>query len=356
MSYDGRTVKKHKQRKSKRRRRIFTFIFLPIMVLALSAAAYGAHLYNKAESVMNSTYNPLDRESKRPVAVQPEMDNFSLLIIGVDDSSKRGFSTSSRSDALMLATFNKDEKSIKLLSIPRDSYVHIPKLGYQDKITHAHANGGPITTIETVEELLDLPIDFYLKVNFDAFIEIIDALDGIDIEVPYAFSEQDSNDVPNAINLEAGYQTLNGEEALALARTRKMDSDVFRGQRQQEIVKSIVKKAASFDSIGKYGDVIEAVGNNMETDLSFDQMKSLLSYATSGMSLNIETLNIDGQDLYLPNSNGNQVYYYQLDELSLQEISNQLKKHLDIGTTNLGQNETYQDDAQGEEVEPDTDY
>ena len=94
----------------------------------------------------------------------------------------------------------------------------------------------------------------------------------------------------------------------------------------------------------------------METDLSFDQMKSLLSYATSGMSLNIETLNIDGQDLYLPNSNGNQVYYYQLDELSLQEISNQLKKHLDIGTTNLGQNETYQDEAQGEDVEPNTDY
>ncbi|MDQ0269106.1 LCP family protein [Cytobacillus purgationiresistens] len=353
MSHDRRTMTKQK-RKSKKRRRIFTWILLPMMVLLLSATAYGAYLFNKAETAMNGSYNPLDRESKRTTAVQPDIDNISLLIIGVDDSSKRGFSTSSRSDALMVATFNKKAKSIKLLSIPRDSYVHIPKLGYQDKITHAHANGGPITTIETVEEMLDMPIDFYVKVNFDAFIEIIDALDGIDIEVPYAFSEQDSNDVPNAINLEAGYQTLDGEEALALARTRKMDSDVFRGKRQQEIIKAIVKRAASFGSVSKYGNVIEAVGNNMETDLSFDQMKAFIDYASAGTSLNIENLNIDGQDLYLPNANGNNVYYYQIDEVSLSGVSNELKRHLELGTTNVGQSENYQDEAQVEE--PNTEY
>ncbi|MEA1853448.1 LCP family protein [Cytobacillus sp. FSL M8-0252] len=341
MSYDGRNAQKVRRRKVKRRRRVFAFILLPLLVLALSATAYGAYLYNKAETAMNSTYNPLERETKRDVAVQPDVDNFSLLIIGVDDSSKRGFSNSARSDALMVATFNKESKSIKLLSIPRDSYVQIPKLGYQDKITHAHAHGGPLTSIETVEQLLDIPIDFYLKLNFDAFIEIIDALGGVEVEVPYALSEQDSNDNAGAIQLEEGLQTLNGEEALALARTRKQDNDIMRGQRQQEIVKAMMKKAVSVDAISKYGDVIEAVGNNMETDLSFDQMKSLISYATSsGMTPDIEMLNLKGQDMYLPNSNGNRVYYYQIDDTGLQEVISELQSHLDLGTTNLGQNES----------------
>jgi LCP family protein required for cell wall assembly len=339
MSHDRRSIVIEK-RKSKRKRRIFLFIFLPIILLTLSATAYGTFLYNKAQSVMEDSYNPIDRTTKRASAAQPDIDNISVLFIGVDDSSKRSFSTSSRSDALMLATFNKDSKSVKLLSIPRDSYVYIPKLGYQDKITHAHANGGPATTIETVEEMLDIPVDFYVKVNFNAFIDIVEALDGIKVDVPYAFSEQDSNDTPNAISLEPGYQLLNGEEALALARTRKKDSDIQRGERQQEILKAIVNRAVSVGSISKYANVIEAVGKNMETDLTFDQMKAFLNYATEGSSINIESLNIAGQDMYLPNSNGNRVYYYELDQTSLAEIQTELKTHLDLSDTEFGQNTT----------------
>ncbi|URM33434.1 LCP family protein [Cytobacillus firmus] len=337
MSHDRRSIAIEK-RKSKRKRRIFLFIFLPIILLTLSATAYGTFLYNKAQSVMEDSYNPIDRTTKRASAAQPDIDSISVLFIGVDDSSKRSFSTSSRSDALMLATFNKDTKSVKLLSIPRDSYVYIPKLGYQDKITHAHANGGPATTIETVEELLDIPVDFYVKVNFNAFIDIVEALDGIKVDVPYAFSEQDSNDTPNAISLEPGYQLLNGEEALALARTRKQDSDIQRGVRQQEILKAIVNRAVSVGSISKYATVIDAVGKNMETDLTFDQMKAFLNYATEGTSINIESLNLAGQDMYLPNSNGNRVYYYELDEINLAEIQTELKNHLDLGNTEYGQN------------------
>lgn len=339
MSHDRRSIVIEK-RKTKRKRRIFFFIFLPIILLTLSATAYGTFLYNKAQSVMEDSYNPIDRTTKRASAAQPDIDNISVLFIGVDDSSKRSFSTSSRSDALMLATFNKDSKSVKLLSIPRDSYVYIPELGYQDKITHAHANGGPATTIETVEELLDIPVDFYVKVNFNAFIDIVEALNGIKVDVPYAFSEQDSNDKPNAISLEPGYQLLNGEEALALARTRKKDSDIQRGERQQEILKAIVNRAASVGSISKYANVIEAVGKNMETDLTFDQMKAFLNYATEGSSINIESLNIAGQDMYLPNSNGNRVYYYELDQTSLAEIQTELKGHLDLSDTEYGQSPT----------------
>ena len=129
---------------------------------------------------------------------------------------------------MLVATFNRKANSINLLSIPRDSYVYIPEVGYKDKINHAHAFGGPVSTIETVEELLEIPIDYYVKINFDAFIEIIDALGGIDMYVPITFTEQDSMTGAGAISLNEGYQHLNGEETLALARTRKIDNDLER--------------------------------------------------------------------------------------------------------------------------------
>src|SRR3954454_8550903 len=101
----------------KKRKRLLTWILLPFLVIVLSGAAYAAFLYNKAESVMNKSYKPVVRESKKVFNNVP-VENTSILFIGVDDSSKRNESNP-RSDALMLATFNKQDKSIKLLSIPR---------------------------------------------------------------------------------------------------------------------------------------------------------------------------------------------------------------------------------------------
>ncbi|WP_080843977.1 LCP family protein [Cytobacillus gottheilii] len=335
---DNRRYYNNQKRKSRIRKRVLIWVLLPIMLLALSATAYGAYLYNKASSAIEDSYKPIKRETNRASAAKPEVDNISLLIIGVDDSSERGFSNSARSDALLVATFNKTSKSIKLLSIPRDSYVHIPKLGYEDKITHAHAHGGPLTTIETVENLLDIPIDYYVKLNFNAFIDIVDALDGIEVDVPFKFSEQNSSDVANAITLLPGEQILDGEEALALARTRKLDNDIERGKRQQEILKAIIKRSLSAGSITKYGDVIDAVGNNMETDLSFEQMKSFMDYVSGGTSLNIDNLNLAGADMYLPNSSGINVYYYQLNEEKLEEVKTEMKNHLNSNTINTEKN------------------
>jgi polyisoprenyl-teichoic acid--peptidoglycan teichoic acid transferase len=335
MSHERRSHKKQKKRL--RRKRLVTFILLPILFLTLSATAYGAFLYNKAQTVMSESFTPVDREKSRE-KVDPKEENTSILFIGVDDSNVRNFDSGSRSDALMLATFNEKRKSVKLLSIPRDSYVYIPELGYEDKITHAHANGGVVSTIETVEGLLDIPIDYYVKMNFNAFIDVIDALDGIEVEVPYAISEMDSKDRRNAINLEPGYQDLNGEEALALARTRKQDNDIERGKRQQEIIKAMMKKSVSAKGITKYADVIEAVGDNMTTDLSFSEMKSFIDYAVEGNGVNIETLSLAGSDAYIDS-----VYYYQLDEEDLDNVKESLSKHLELsGAMNTADNNEYQ--------------
>jgi polyisoprenyl-teichoic acid--peptidoglycan teichoic acid transferase len=310
-------------KKKKRKKRIFKWFLFPILFLVLSGTVYGTFLYKKAESVANESYKPVKAESKRKDPVDPKIDNVSILLIGVDESKIRKFGKGSRTDALMVATLNEKEKSVKLVSIPRDSYVQIPGRKYKDKINHAHAYGGTELTIETVQNLFDIPIDYYVKMNFNAFIDVIDALEGIKVEVPYELIEQDSKDTAGAIHLLPGLQELNGEEALAFARTRHQDSDIERGKRQQEIVKAVLKKAVSVHSIPKQSDAIEAVGKNMTTNFSFVEMKSLINYVTAGSNLKIESLSLDGSDSMI-----NSIYYYQLNEQSLENVKVQFKTHL----------------------------
>ncbi|MCM3389110.1 LCP family protein [Ureibacillus chungkukjangi] len=294
----------------------------------LCVTAYGVYITKKAETAANQSFEKVDREisEKRQAKVEPVEDNVSILFIGVDDSEQRGQGAEhSRSDALVLATLNNEAKTVKLVSIPRDSYVYIPYKDREDKITHAHAAGGTLATIETVEELFDIPVDYYVRMNFNAFIEVVDAFGGIevDVDLPYAFYEKDEND-EKTVYLEPGLQELNGREALSLARTRYVDSDIMRGKRQQDIIKAIAKKATNVTSITKYGDVIEAIGDNMKTDMTFDEMKSFFSYLTEGIP-QIDSLTLEGYD---DMSTG--IYYYKLDEESLEETEHILKSHLEL--------------------------
>ncbi|WP_077623392.1 LCP family protein [Sediminibacillus massiliensis] len=321
------TRKKSRIRKKKvRRRKRLLFILVPFLILIGATTAYGAYLYNKAGEVVSDSYEDVGREKSelRAEEVDPNVDNVSVLFIGVDDSEKRNYDGNSRSDALMLATLNKDDNSVKLLSIPRDSYVYVPEVGYNTKINHAHAYGGPRASIEAVEGMLDIPVDYYVRMDFEAFIDVVDALNGINVDVPYEMSEQDSNDKAGAIHLMPGEQTLNGEEALALARTRKQDSDIERGKRQQEIIQAIISKATSLGSITKFDDLMVAVGDNMRTNMTFNEMKSFISYGTSG-DLNVETLNLKGYDTRI-----NGIYYYQLDDTDLANKRIELREQLDL--------------------------
>jgi len=311
----------------KRRLRKRVYILLFIFIILLGALAYGAYLYFEAQSAFTDSYENDGREksSLREEAVNPKLDNVSVLIMGVDSSEEREQDGPGRTDAMIFATLNKDSKSVKLVSIPRDSLVYIPEVGYETKINHAHAHGGTTAAIDTVENLFELPVDYYVKLNFEAFIDVIDTLNGIEMDVPYEFTEQDSTDKANAIHLMEGEQTLNGEEALALARTRKHDSDVDRGKRQLEIIQAIVDKSVSVTSILKLDDLINAVADNISTNLTFKDMKSLVAYGSSTGDLDIESYTVEGTD-YKPSN----TYYWKLDEQSLFETKNLLRKHLDL--------------------------
>jgi len=329
----SRGKRKHKKKNAnkKKRKKIILYITIPILVLFLAVGGYVLALYFKASDTIGKSYEDdgRDKSNLRETIVDPTKDNISILIIGVDSSEKRANMGTPRSDTLMLATLNKKENSVKLLSIPRDSYVYIPEVDYETKINHAHRYGGPKASIETVEHLLDIPVDYYVSVNFEAFMDIVNALGGITVEVPYEMWEQDSKDRKDAIHLLPGVQVLNGEEALAFARTRHYDSDMKRGQRQMEVIKAIVKKATSIGSVLKYGDIIEAIGENMKTNLTFAEMQGLISYGLSGKTLDIESLQLKGDDWW-PNG----TYYYKLDEEALEETKQLLKEHLELVPSN----------------------
>lgn len=338
MSNNTRRVYRVKKRKKKHKK--LRLLLIPLFVLILGSTAYGANLYLKAQDVFNNSFNPVDASSKRDTAVNPLEDNFSILFIGVDDSQHRNQQGHSRSDALILATFNKEQKSIKMLSIPRDSYVYIPARKTSSKINSAHAVGGPKATMDTIEELFNIPVDYYVEMNFNAFTQVVDALGGIEANVPYPITESDSGDHKGAIHLEPGIQTLNGEQALAFARTRKQDSDIQRGERQQELLKAILKKATEAGAVTKYTDVMEAVGNNMTTNLEFSQLKGFINYMTTG-NPNIETVKLKGSDSYI-----NGTYYYQLDQASVDEVSYTLQSHLNLSPNTTNQTESAQSAAQ----------
>ncbi|WP_246942770.1 LCP family protein [Bacillus pinisoli] len=311
-------------RKQHKKGRKLLFILVPILTIILLVVCYGVYLTFKVADATSEAQQELKRgnkSEKRAVPIDPSKDNFSVLLVGVDE---REGETNSRSDALILATFNKTEKTVKMVSIPRDTRVDIPEHD-KDKINHAHAFGGIDLTIETVEELFDIPVDYYVKLNFDAFVEIIDALGGVTVEVPKTFSEQNSKDEQDAITLYEGIQTLNGEEALAFVRMRKDDptGDIGRGERQKQVIKAIIEKSASLTSVTKYDDVIDSIGSNLVTNLSFGNLVALQSYSKALNS--IESLKLVGNDSRIRG-----LYYYELEEQSLLDISSQLKQHLDI--------------------------
>ncbi|HLS60924.1 MAG TPA: LCP family protein [Virgibacillus sp.] len=330
---------------TKRRLRKRVFIVLIPLIVFLSVLGYATYLYVKADSVLSDSYENDGRKKSelREEMVDPKYDNVSVLIMGVDENDHREDDGPTRTDTLILATLNKDDKSVKMHSIPRDSYVYVPEIGYETKINHAHSNGGTQTTIDTVENLLEIPVDYYVKLNFHAFVDVIDAIDGIEVDVPYEFKESDSMDKRDSIHLQKGHQTVNGEEALALARTRKLDNDIERGKRQLDIIKSVINKSVSVSSVMKIDNIIDAVGENMTTNMTFSEMKSFISYGTSGMDLDVESYTLEGED-YQPSN----IYYWQLDEVALEETRDRLKRHLNIINTAESDNKTDEGDEEAE--------
>ena len=216
---------------------------------------------------------------------------FTILLMGVDSETEGISSSAFNGDSLMLVTFNPTTLSSTILSIPRDTNVPITCFNNNavSKITHA-AWYGEECMIDTIENYTGITIDYYVKVNFKAVVELVDALGGVEIDVPYNFCEQNSNrEFGNStVYVEKGLQTLDGEEALAYARNRHPNTaycsskwtnyysdDIVRGQHQQDVVKAILNKLKSVSSLDTVYELLDTISNNMETNMTTSQILSL---------------------------------------------------------------------------------
>lgn len=310
----------------------FFKFFLILLTFALIAipVVFANNLFKSSEKAFESSQDKsnADRQSNlRRSKIDPEKDPISILFLGIDDNEgreKNGQSLEhSRSDAMILSTFNQEKHQIRMLSIPRDTISYIPKVGYYDKITHAHAYGGPIAAMDSVEATMNVPVDYYARVNMKAFVQAVDELGGIYYDVPYNLNEPNSDDT-GRIKIKKGYQKLNGDEALAVARTRHHDSDLKRGQRQMDLIKILFQKAQTLDSFDKLDEVISIVGKNAKHNLTKSEIKSLAKMYLSD-SVEMKKSQLEGKDDMLDN-----IYYYNPSIKSIQKYSNILRSDLGL--------------------------
>lgn len=296
--------------------------------LIVVPAAYAVSLYKTTKSAIDASYNKsYVKSSLRNSAVNPATDNFSILFLGIDDSLSRRKNgqqaDEARTDSMILATFNREKKQVRLVGIPRDTLSYIPSVKMYDKITHAHAEGGPESSVHAVEQKFHVPVDYYVRVNMQAFVDIVDELGGIEFDVPFDIDEPTKND-KGRIQVKQGHRLLNGDEALALARSRHIDTDLGRGKRQMEMIIALAKKAKESGSISKLDNLVEIVGNNAKHNLTFENISAMAQYYASN-DIEFKQRQLEGTD-YMYNG----VYYYNPVMDDVFEISKLVNNDLNL--------------------------
>lgn len=200
---------------------------------------------------------------------------FTIFISGMDQNGD--VSLAAKSDVNMILMVDPNKHHVEIISLLRDTYIPNPAYdSYPDKLTHTSYDGID-NTIESLESVFGFDIDYYVRVNFSTLINIVDILNGIDVEVALSFCEQDSNrSFENMICLEEGNQRLNGEEALAYARHRDSYSDIERTKAQQQLVEALADRILSPENISKISDVLKLTGEAVGTNIDMNSVKQFM--------------------------------------------------------------------------------
>lgn len=241
---------------------------------------------------------------KKDVAVKEEP--FNIYISGIDIYGK--ISSVSRSDVNMVVTVNPTTHEILLTSIPRDYYVQLHgTTGLKDKLTHAGVYGIN-TSVQTVEDLLDIDINYYVRVNFTTLIELVDAIGGIDVYSDYEFTSRHGN-----YHFVKGLNHMNGKQALGFVRERYAfaDGDHQRVKNQQAVLMGIFEKLTSSTAlITNYSTILDTLGNSFQTNMGSDKIYSLINLQLSKMpNWTISSISLDGSNAY------RYTYTYPVQEL-----------------------------------------
>lgn len=287
-----RKIRKSKKRRlkgKKNRRRLSLVIYFTLLLIILIVFLNYFGIFPFSSNILS--YNRIN-----------------MLIVGCDEIENQG-----RADTIVLLSISPKTKNVLILSIPRDTRVEIPGRG-MDKINHAYAFGGKGLISKTVSSFLDIPINFYVIVDFIKFVNIIDELGGVEINIEKEMHYIDKAGGLN-INLYPGKQILDGEKALQYIRFRHDNlGDLGRIKRQQKLVEALINKMMNLDSVTKIPQILEGLKTYLETDIKLQDAVALanLFKGVSQDKFIIET--VQGNPVYI-----NGISYLEPDTIGVQK-------------------------------------
>ena len=343
---------KQRARKARNKRRIIggVVLFAIAGVFLFAGYTYYAAKNSVDKMFKESAVIKSNKEKDNSLKSANVDSKFGILLMGVDNDAEReevDHLDSARTDSLIYMVYDGENKKIDMISIPRDIWTSIydGKGNIVDaaKINSAYTVGEEDATIETVQNYLNLPIDYYVNINFISFKKIIDAIGGITVNVPYDINTDYAADNSGETLIPKGKQQLNGEQALIFARIRKMDSDIDRGNRQQEVIEAAIHKALKINNVTKYQEILDSVSDNVNTNFRFEDLVSLAGNMLSGFEINTHTF-----EWYDGFSNDGQSIVY-IQDYSYNEIRNDMLKA-------LGQLDETTSENQGTTTDTSTNY
>lgn len=233
-------------------------------------------------------------------------------------------------DVNMIITVDPINRKVLLTSIPRDYYVNLPSFGEDayDKLTHAGYYGIE-ESVKAIEKLLDIDINYYVKVNFSTIVDVIDAIEGVDVYVDKGFTTSDGS-----YTFVTGYNHMNGKKALRFARERKSfsDGDVQRVKNQQKVLTAIIKKVTSSTTlVTNFSQILDSVENSFSTNMESKNINKFVKMQLNNMSAwDIESQNLVGSDLYTKNTYtypNLELYVMKQDKESVEAAKEKIKKY-----------------------------
>ncbi|MFD9627731.1 polyisoprenyl-teichoic acid--peptidoglycan teichoic acid transferase TagU [Peribacillus muralis] len=305
------------EKKKKKKRTWLKVVGIIVLLFILAGGAFAYTVWNSLTNTVDSMHTPIDRKTDKRTKnlALTDREPFSMLMLGVDERD----GDKGRSDTMIVLTVNPEKKSVKMLSIPRDTRTEIVGHGTQDKINHAFAFGGAKMSMDTVENFLDIPIDYYMKINMEGFKDIVDAVGGVTVQNDLDFTYE-------GVHFNKGSINLNGEDALKYSRMRYEDpnGDYGRQSRQRSIIEAVIREGASVSSLTKYDDVFDALSKNIQTNLTFDDMMDIQKhYRDASKSITQSTIPGDGKKI-------DGIYYNIVSDEERERVQSELKEQLDI--------------------------
>ncbi|GGG95821.1 LytR family transcriptional regulator [Staphylococcus pragensis] len=312
----------------KKKSTAFKVIITILIVLIVLIIAAGIFVFSKLHSLNNSINHPLNRDhSQLRQKSLKDGDPMTVVLYGIDDDSRRHQENmGQRSDSIVLMSINPKDKKTVMVSVPRDTRAEMVGRNTTEKINHAYAYGGPKMAVNSLEKLMNVPVDHYIAINMDGVKTVVDEIGGVTVASNATFNTTDSK---KDYKFEQGKEyNMDGEEALAYMRSRKDEGaggDEGRQLRQQQVITAVAKEAFSINSITKLNGIFKAAQDNLKTDLSFVQLNSFKSDYDKAQD-NVERLTIDGQNKVGDDG----LYYFYPDKNSMNEVEKKIKDNLEI--------------------------